>query len=804
MLPPRALRGGRLGGLGATLDFHHGLLVLPLVLCLATATAAAGQQTSQDRAEAAGQADGGVFDNGTFVGELPEGFDGPPPPVPPQVVSRDDSGRVTLRAVRIGEELVIDGRLDEPIYSRVAPISDFIMQEPQDNVPATEQTEVWIFFDDRNLYVSGRNWESQPDRIIANEMRRDSRNISQNDNFTLTLDTFYDRRNGFFFQTNPLGALRDGLITDERQLNTDWNTVWDVRTTRFDRGWNVEIVIPFKSLRYGPGRDQVWGVNVRRGVQWKNEDSFITAIPRALTFSAQYRLSLAATLVGLQTPGISRNFEVKPYAISASTGIRGDDDVIANDFAGDVGFDGKYGLTQGLTADFTVNTDFAQVEDDNEQVNLTRFSLFFPEKREFFLEGQGIFSFGGGASGRRGGGGGGGRGGQTPILFFSRQIGLSSGDPVPIRGGGRVTGRAGAFTLGLLNVQVGEDADLEAQATNFSVVRVRRDILRRSSIGFMGTNRSVSLEGDGSSQSYGVDAGFSFLDNLNIGTSYAQTNTPGLSGQNTSYSANIRNDGDRYGFSYSHLLVGDNFNPEVGFVRRDDFRQNRASVRFAPRPRSIRAIRRFQFSGDFDYITRESTGILESRDVGSRFEIEFENTDRFSVSASDKYEFLFEEFEISDGVILPIGGYDFRDVRVNYRMGSQRRVAGSISLSRGEFFSGDRTQVNYFGRVEISPQLSLEPRIQLNWIDLPQGAFNTRLVSTRVNYTLSTRLLVATLIQYNSSSDSISTNIRLRWEYEPGSDLFVVYSEGRDTDFRGFPRIANRGFVIKFTKLFRM
>ena len=779
---------------------------LSLVLCLATATAAAGQQTSQDRAEAAGQADGngGLFDDGTFVGELPEAFDGPPPPVPPQVVSRDDSGRVTLRAVRIGEELVIDGRLDEPVYSRVEPISDFVMQEPQDNVPATEQTEVWIFFDDRNLYVSGRNWDSQPDRIIANEMRRDGRNIRQNDNFTLTLDTFYDKRNGFLFQTNPLGALMDGLITDERQFNGDWNTVWDVRTTMDDEGWNVEMIIPFKSLRYGPGRDQIWGLNVRRGVQWKNEDSYITAIPRALNFSAQYRLSLAATLVGLQTPGMSRNFEVKPYAISASTGIRGDDDVIANDFAGDVGFDGKYGLTQGLTADFTVNTDFAQVEDDNEQVNLTRFSLFFPEKREFFLEGQGIFSFGGGASGRRGGGGGGGGGGGTPILFFSRQIGISGGDPVPIRAGGRVTGRAGAFTLGLLNVQAGEDADLEAQATNFSVVRVRRDILRRSSIGFMGTNRSVSLEGDGSSQSYGVDAGFSFLNNLNIGTYYAQTKTPGLSGENTSYSANIRYDGDRYGFSYSHLLVGKNFNPELGFVRRDDFRQNSGSVRFAPRPRSIRAIRRFQFRGSIRHIASESTGILETRDIGGQFEIEFENTDRFSVNYSDNYESLFEEFDISDGVILPIGGYDFRDVRVNYRMGSQRRASGSISLSRGSFFSGDRTQVNYFARVEVSPQFSLEPRVQLNWIDLPEGSFTTQLVSTRVNYTLSPRMLVATLIQYNSSSDSISTNIRLRWEYEPGSDLFVVYSEGRDTDFRGFPRIANRGFVIKFTKLFRM
>ena len=779
------------------------VVLISWALCLMSAPAAAEQPAQENQAELSQQQvddTQGVFENGTFTGELPATFDGPAPPVPPRVVSRDENGRVTIRAVRVGEELVIDGRLDEPIYSRVESISDFIMQEPQENVPATEKTEVWIFFDDRNLYVSGRNWDSQPDRIIANDMRRDGRNIGQNDNFTVTLDTFYDRRNGYFFQTNPLGALRDGLISDERQLNADWNTVWDVRTTRFDQGWTVETVIPFKSLRYGPGRDQVWGINVRRGVQWKNEDSFITAMPRSLHYMAQFRLSLGATLVGLQVPRGSRNLEIKPYAISGTTGVRSASDTMVNDFSRDIGFDGKYGLTQGLTADFTVNTDFAQVEDDDEQVNLTRFSLFFPEKREFFLEGQGIFSFGGASTGRRWYGGG----GDAPILFFSRQIGISGRNEVPIRAGSRVTGRSGAFTLGLLNVQTGEDTSLGAPSTNFSVVRIRRDIFRRSSIGFMGTNRSESLKGDGTSQSYGVDANFSFFEDLNLGGFYAQTKTPGLAGQDTSYSASIRNEGDRYGFSYTHLLVGDNFNPEIGFVRRDDFRQNRASMQFTPRPTAIRAIRRFQFRGDVDYISNESTGALESRDLGAQFEIEFENTDRFSVNASDKHETLFEEFRINDGITLPIDGYNFRNLRVNYRLGANRRIPGSVSFTRGGFFSGERTIVNVNGRVEVSPQLSFEPRVQVNWIDLPQGSFSTRLASTRVNYTLTTRLLIATLVQYNSNSDSISTNIRLRWEYQPGSDLFVVYSEGRETDHRGFPLMANRGLVIKFTKLLRM
>ena len=763
----------------------------------------AAQAIEQESGQVADQVQAPPMEAAEPNGDRTATIDGPPPPVPPQVISRAGDGRTTVRAVRLPEGLVVDGRLDDPIYSTVPGITDFLQQEPMEGVVATEKTEVWIFFDDRNFYVSGRNWESRPDRMVANELRRDNRMIQQNENFSLVLDTFYDRRNGFFFQTNPLGAIRDGLITDERNANTDWNTVWDVRVHRSEQYWDVEMAIPFKSLRYRPGQAQVWGINIRRGSQWKNEDSFLSPIPRSVGFQAMWRMSDAATLVGIEVPGSSRNLEFKPYAISAATGVRGDADALQNDWAGDLGFDAKYGVTQGLTADFTVNTDFAQVEDDEQQVNLTRFSLFFPEKREFFLEGQGIFGFGGAASGRRGGFGGGGGGGETPILFFSRSIGLSSGEVVPIRAGTRLTGRAGAYTIGLLNIQTGEDQDLDAVGTNFSVVRLRRDLFRRSTIGMMATNRSVSLDGDGANRAYGVDANFRFFQNLSINSYYAKTDTPGLPGADESYQADIRNEGDRYGFTYEHLKVGKNFNPEIGFVRRDDFRKHRGELKFSPRPTSIQAVRRFEFQGNIDHITGVSSGILETRELQGRFQIEFENTDRFFLNFRDTYEFLPDEFEIADDVILPIGGYDFRNFTATYNFGPQRRVSGRITYGTGGFFSGDRTQLRYQGRVEVSPKLSLEPRIQLNWIDLPEGEFTTRLVSSRVTYTMSPRLFAGALIQYNSSSDSISTNVRLRWEYEPGSDLFVVYSEGRETDHRGFPLLANRGFVIKFTKLLR-
>ena len=301
-------------------------------------------------------------------------------------------------------------------------------------------------------------------------MRRDHWSIGRGDSFTVALDTFYDRRNGFIFQTNLLGAIRDAQVIDERNENDDWNTVWNVQTTRFEAGWTVEMAIPFKSLRYQQRSDQVWGINVQRNVRWKNEQSFLSPIPASYSFGGINKFSSAATLVGIETPASSKNLELKPYGISTIATDRTATPSVSNDAGGDLGFDVKYGLTRGLTADFTVNTDFAQVEADEEQVNLTRFSLFFPEKREFFLEGQGVFNFGGRRNEVWG------PGGDTPIMFYSRRIGLSDGGIVPIRAGGRVTGRGGRYTVGLLTMQAGESEAAGTSATNFSVVRIRRDI----------------------------------------------------------------------------------------------------------------------------------------------------------------------------------------------------------------------------------------------------------------------------------------------------------------------------------------
>jgi Domain of unknown function (DUF5916)/Carbohydrate family 9 binding domain-like len=725
-------------------------------------------------------------------------IDGPPAPAGSEVVARDAAGRVTIRAIRLTEPLVIDGLLKDPIYSQVPAIGDFVQQEPHEGEPATERTELWIFFDATNIYFAVRCLDSQPDRIIANEMRRDSNNVFQNDNVQLVIDTFYDRRSGVLFQTNALGVISDQEVSDERNFNRDWNAVWDVKAARTEDGWSAEFVIPFKSLRYRAAGPQTWGFNIQRRIPWKNERSYLSGVPASYGGRGIYKLSSAATLVGLEVPPQGRNLELKPYGISAVTTNHQASPAVSNDLTGDAGFDVKYGLTKGLTADVTYNTDFAQVEEDEQQVNLTRFSLFFPEKREFFLEGQGIFGFGppirenqsfGGASS------------LMPIMFFSRQIGLSASQEVPILAGGRVTGRAGRNTVGLLNIETKASEQAGAAATNFSVVRVRRDILRRSAIGLIGTHRTPRLTGNDSNQVVGVDAALAFYQNVTFNSYYARSRTPGRHGDESSYMAQFAYAADRYGMNVEHLTVGDAFNPEIGFLRRESFRRNYAQGRFSPRPRSSRRVRKVSVESSLDYIT-DLDGRLESRAAQASTRVEFSGGGFWSNDYTRNYELLKAPFEIAKGIVILPGGYSFQDLRSEYYLGPER-VSGRVSGSRGSFYGGTRSEIEFNGRVDMTSQFSLEPRVTLDWIGLPVGRFTTRLVGSRVNFTMSTRMAFSALVQYNSSNAALSSNLRFRWEYQPGSDLFVVYSDGRDTVGTGFPKLQNRSFVVKATRLFR-
>jgi hypothetical protein len=719
-------------------------------------------------------------------------FDGPPAPVAPAVVSRDADGRVTVRAVRLAAPLRIDGALDESLYAAVPPISDFVQFEPQAGMPATEKTEVWIAFDEDNFYLTFKCWDSEPTRRVATEMRRDSQGLySGNDVINFFLDPFFDQRNGLSLTVNSIGGRSDGQVAD-RQYLSDWNPIWDHATGRFEGGWTAEVVLPFRSIRYQSGTTQVWGLNVLRTVRWKNELSTLAPVPPGRGMESARQRPIA-TVVGIEAPAGSRNLEIKPYAVSTLTTDNSATPTLSNDADGDLGVDVKYGVTQNLTADLTYNTDFAQVEADEQQINLTRFSLFFPEKREFFLENQGIFFFGGATTGS----------GDTPALFYSRRIGLDAGRQVPIEAGGRLTGRVGAYTVGLLNIQTDDVRATEVRGTNFSVVRLKRDVFRRSSIGALFTNRSVGQGGVGANTAMGVDGTFTFYNNLAINTYWARTRTDGVRDDDSSHRAQLDYNGDRYGVQFDRLRVGSHFNPEVGFVRRSDIRRTLGELRFSPRPRRISAVRRYWWMGSVDYF-ENGPGRVDSRERSGEFALEFQNGDRFSVLYTNTYEFIPRPFRIASNVTLPVGGYAWDALRVGYNLGQQRRVLASLALEYGTFYNGHRTALSASrGRVSLTPQFSLEPTYSLNHVDLAQGAFTSHLAGSRVSYAMSPRMFASALLQYNSASNAMSANVRLRWEYRPGSEFFVVYNDERDTRAAGFPELATRAFIVKVNRLLR-
>lgn len=722
------------------------------------------------------------------------------------VIGENADGRLTVRATRFDSEINIDGELDESVYETIAPISDFIQNIPTEGAPASERTEVWVFYNDDAIYVTAKNYESVPEEDwVANEMRRDTFQLRTNDSFSVMLDTFLDRRNGVAFLVSPIGGFSDFAISNEgdrgRGVNFDWNIVWDSRVGRFDGGWIVEMEIPFRSLRYDPGEEQTWGLQFRRIIRRLNEASYLTEIPISAALgnslvAGMWRISEAADLTELEVPPRNFNMEIKPYGLGTVTTNRLASPPFNDDFEGEAGLDVKLGITNNLTADFTYNTDFAQVEVDERQVNLTRFNLFFPEKREFFLEGEGNFDFTAP------------RTLDVPTMFFSRRIGLEQGQIVPINAGGRLTGKIGDFDIGALTIGTDGSGLDGIESTEFSVLRVKRDIFSRSRVGMIFTDRSESIMGEGSNQLYGIDGQFNFLDDFEISTYAAKTDTPGLSGDDKSYMGNFTYDGDRYGFGSGYVVVEDNFNPEIGFKRRDNFKQYDGFARFSPRITSSDRIRRLVFLAHTESYWSADERELETRAHGFNFTTEFEQGDSFQISLNDEFEMLTKTFRIAPDVVLQPGDFDFTSYEISYRWGTQRDFSGRLSYRGGDFWSGTNEAIGFSaGRVELSPQLSVEPSYSINKVKLPEGDFQTELSRVRVTYTISPRMYFSGLMQYNSTQSSFSTNFRFRWEWAPGSELFVVYSDDRDTNPFDRPdsfELRNRGWAIKFNRLFQI
>ena len=742
-------------------------------------------------------------------------IDRPPAPVAPAVVSRVSAGQATVRAIKLSAPLTLDGVLDEAVYAKEAPFGGLIQVAPDAGAPATERSDLWITYDDRNIYLSCRCYDTAPpEKWIANELRRDTGGLRNNDHVGVLFDTFYDRRSGFAFYTNPLGARADYSIVDEGQSNTDWNPVWTSKTGRFDGGWTVEMAIPFKSLRYRAGRDQVWGVQIRRSVRHKNEWDYLTPVPRILAGpQALNRVSAGGTLVGLDLPATGKNIELKPFVIERSTTDRVRTPQVNNSIRGEIGGDIKYNVTPNLTADLTVNTDFAQVEADEQQVNLTRFSLFFPEKRDFFLEGRGIFDF---ARGGSTGGGGANSASDTPQLFYTRRIGLDNGGVVPITMGGRLTGKVGKFAVGLMNIGTAGDVAFKAEPTNFTVVRLKRDVLQRSSIGAMVTNRSVGVSGTGSNAVYGVDGAFLLTQALNAGVYWAQSRTTGVVGNNQSYQGRLDYAVDRYGAKAEFLSVGRNFDPQVGFRRRSDINRTFGELRFSPRPASQAVVRKFTGTASGEYV-ENGQGLVETRIWRGHFDTEFASSDVVGFDVTRNYEYLRQPFTPS-GAPSPIarGAYGFSDVSLSYAFGAQRRASGTVKVQAGEFYDGTIRSITIGpgstmapARIAVFKRLAVEPTFTVTRIERPSASFTTRLVRARVDYGFTPLMFASGLVQYNSADRAFSTNLRFRWEYAPGSELFLVYTDERDvrddryatpTTVRG---LKNRAVVLKISRLFR-
>ena len=682
---------------------------------------------------------------------------------------------------RIENSIVVDGILDEPEWNLAQPVMDFIQRDPRTGEPATERTEVRLLYDDQNLYLGVYCFDSAGSKgIVVNDIRRDF-DPRDSDGFVIILDTFDDDRNGFMFNFNALGAKFDMQAGDNgRKRNSDWDGIWYVKTQITESGWQAEVAIPFKTLRFSNQDQQIWGVNFQRRIRRTNESAQWSLVPRPY---APDRVSRAGRLEGLSGLRPGRNLYVKPYLTAPLIRRQGDD----VDFVPDAGFDLKYGLGSQLTLDLTVNTEFSQVEADQQQINLTRFSLFFPEKREFFLENATIFEFGPGS-----------RAGTLTnfrdlIPFFSRKIGLSGNGLVPILGGGRLSGRAGKYTLGLLSLQVDEFEDIPA--TNFSMVRVSRDIFGSSVLGGIFINKQLTHQDF--NRTYGADANFTFFDFLNLSSFLLKTETPKIPGQDAAGRFGINWTDPLLSLEASYLSIQKNFNPEVGFVPRTEIRKAAGSFAVRPRPGDrIPSIREFEPSLNVEYIT-DQKNILTTRTVEGRFLVQFQKGAAIWFERKSNFERLTEPFQIRKDQVIPVGDYSFNRYTLSMSTDRSRTFGGSLKTAAGSFFDGDKNSYSLTGRFQ-RPQYLAEVSWSRDHLNLPSGNFDTDLVATRLNYSFNPRVFLNALIQYNSDLQEINTNIRFNFIYKPLSDVFWVYNERRAST----GEVKERALILKVTYVF--
>ncbi|HUR33836.1 MAG TPA: DUF5916 domain-containing protein [Vicinamibacterales bacterium] len=707
-----------------------------------------------------------------------------------------------LLATRAAGPIVLDGALDEAAWAAAPVASGFLQNEPREGQPATSDTDVRVLYDDQALYFGVFAHDDEPSALVVSDLKKDF-NTAASDAFLIVVDTFADQRNGFEFATNPAGAKWDAQMSNEgRESNANWDGIWDVRTRVGADGWFAEIRIPFRTLKFRVNDPQSWGLNFQRRLRRRNEESYWSPLPRIYTID---RVSLAGTLQDLRQLRPGRNLRVKPFVAASSSTVgtsRSDEDY-------DLGLDVKYGLTSGLTLDATVNTDFSQVEADEQQVNLTRFNLLFPEKRDFFLENSGIFQFGlpstGTASLGSASPAAAGRQNSPPDakLFFSRQIGLSdAGASIPILAGSRITGRAGRYAIGALNIQ--QRAQGPVPSTNFTAVRVDRSVLANSDIGVMLLNKDQA--GGGYNRVAGVDGNFRFgqlaMGAYAVKTLAPQAAVPG-SGEDFSTRANFNYQSRKYLLRGAYEVIGRRFRDELGFVPRLGVNHAASYGRLNVRPKwaSTRlGIREIGPHFHFDQFDRRDGRGTESRYFDWHVVLSMNDSGFFEGGVNRNREGNVTPFTLNSarGVRIQPGTYDFNEYFVLYRSNNAARVSFETRVSAGDLYDGTRNGYAFAPTVRVNEHFNASVSLQINDIDLPAASYVSKLVATRVNYSLNTRVFLNALVQYNTDTRQWSSNVRFNVIHRPLSDIFLVYNERR-LDTTG--DLVDRAVIAKVTYL---
>lgn len=700
---------------------------------------------------------------------------------------------------------MLDGRvLDDPAWSSVAPLTQFWQTSPDAGASASEQTEVRIIYTADTLYFGVVLHDRSLEGLTVSDSRRDSP-LDDVDSFRIVLDTYRDRQNGFVFGTNPAALEFDGQVSNEggqggatagggRQqggsgggFNLNWDGAWEVRTALLAEGWSAEFAIPFRTLRYEAGDNREWGLNFQRTIRRRKEIAFWAAMP--IQFDL-LRVSLAGSLTGLDLPA-QRSLRLVPYALGKSRERR---TAAGTKQFGDVGLDAKFSVTPSLTLDATVNTDFAQVEVDEQQVNLDRFNLFFPEKRPFFLENAGLFAVG--------------SAGEAEV-FFSRRIGIAdTGEAIPIIGGGRLSGRVGPVNVGLLNMQTDDVRDVAA-ANNFSVGRVRRDFRGRSNVGAIFVGRHTTGQVPGAPGQTDRNGAFAADGRLGIGQSglisgfVARTATPGVSSSQHAFQIRAQNDTQPLTLTLAFTETGRNFNPEVGFLsRRGGFRKLEASAFSRLRPKRLSKFQEIRphslYRAYWNHDGFQETGYWH---IDSHWELK--NSAEIHTGMNVTREGVVRPFELYPGVLVPAGTYDHVEAQLVYQTNQGAPLYGRFQVTAGGFFGGDRIGVRSEVRARVGETFSAELSLDRNTIDLAGGRFITNLGRARLSYSFSPRVFAQGLVQYNDRANSWSSNLRFGWLQQANTGLFVVYTDSHlIDDLAVVPRYADRSIIVKISRLF--